>query len=68
MALGVSGVILIWFVRKHRTRGRVFSSMRRFSEVIEDLGLRDIPLQVDPFTWRARKAISAASFNLPCLD
>ena len=28
------------------------NSMRRFSEIIEDLGLRDIPLQGGPFTWR----------------
>ena len=32
--------------------GRVSSSMRRFSKVIEDLELRDIPLQGGPFTWR----------------
>ena len=28
------------------------ASMRRFSEVIEDLGMRDIPLQGGLFTWR----------------
>ena len=28
------------------------SSMRRFSEVIEDLELRNIPLQGGPFAWR----------------
>ena len=27
------------------------SSMRRFSEVIDDLDLRDLPLQGGPFTW-----------------
>ena len=26
--------------------------MRRFTEVVEDLGLRDYPLQGGPFTWR----------------
>ncbi|WJZ96624.1 hypothetical protein VitviT2T_015290 [Vitis vinifera] len=31
--------------------GRVSSSMRRFSEVIDDLDLRDLPLQGGPFTW-----------------
>ena len=34
---------------------RFSSSMRRFSEVIEDLGLRDIPLQGGPFTWRGKE-------------
>ena len=28
------------------------NSMRRFYEIIEDMGLRDIPLQGGPFTWR----------------
>ena len=32
--------------------GRISSSMRRFSDVIADLELRDIPLQGGPFTWR----------------
>ena len=31
--------------------GRVNSAMRRFTEVIDDLGLRDLPLQGGPFTW-----------------
>ena len=31
--------------------GRVTSAMRRFTEVIGDLGLRDMPLQGGPFTW-----------------
>ena len=32
-------------------RGRVTLAMRRFTEVINDLGLRDMPLQGGPFTW-----------------
>ena len=31
--------------------GRVSSTMRHFVEVIDDLGLRDLPLQGGPFTW-----------------
>ena len=32
-------------------RGRVSSTMRRFSKVIDELDLRDLPLQGGPFTW-----------------
>ena len=36
-----------------RNKGSRFShSMRRFSEVMNELGLRDLPLQRGPFTWR----------------
>ena len=42
----------IRFPIERRRGGRISSSMRRFSKVIEDLGLRDILLQGDPFTWR----------------
>ena len=31
--------------------GRVTSAMRHFTEVIDDLGLRNMPLQGGPFTW-----------------
>ena len=31
--------------------GRLSSAMRRFLEVIEDLELRDLPLQGGHFTW-----------------
>ena len=30
----------------------LIASMRRFSEVVEDLELRDFPLKGGPFTWR----------------
>ena len=33
--------------------------MRRFSEVIEDLGLKDIPFQGGPFTWRGGRNSSS---------
>ncbi|RVW28776.1 Transposon TX1 uncharacterized 149 kDa protein [Vitis vinifera] len=32
--------------------GGLSASMRRFTEVVEDLELRDYPLQGGPFTWR----------------
>ena len=32
--------------------GRISHHMRRFNEVINELGLRDLPLQGGPFTWR----------------
>ena len=31
---------------------RLSHSMRRFNEVLNELGLRDLPLQGGPFTWR----------------
>ena len=38
--------------RSERGRGgRMSSSMRRFSKVVEDLELRDLPLQEGVFTW-----------------
>ena len=32
--------------------GRLSASMRRFSEIMEDLELRDLPLQGGSFTWK----------------
>ena len=32
--------------------GRISNSMRRFVDILNDLGLRDLPLQGGPFTWR----------------
>ena len=43
---------MIRFPIERRRGGKILSSMRKFSEVIEDLGLRDILLQRGPFTWR----------------
>ena len=43
---------MIRFPCEHRRGGRISFDMRRFFEVIEDLGLRDIPLTRGPFTWR----------------
>ena len=31
--------------------GRVTQAMRRFAVVLDDLGVRDLPLQGGPFTW-----------------
>ena len=31
--------------------GRVTQAMRRFAVVLDDLGVRDMPLQGGPFTW-----------------
>ncbi|RVW93853.1 Zinc finger CCCH domain-containing protein 37 [Vitis vinifera] len=42
---------MIRFPNERRRGGRVSPSMRRFSEVIDDLDLRDLPLQGGPFTW-----------------
>ncbi|RVW78982.1 Exonuclease 1 [Vitis vinifera] len=42
---------MIRFPNECRRGGRVSSSMRRFLEVIDDLDLRDLPLQGGPFTW-----------------
>ena len=36
---------MIKFPNERRRGGRVSSSMRRFSEVIDELELRDLPLQ-----------------------
>ena len=33
-------------------RGRLTMSMRRFTEIVQDLELRDLPLQRGLFTWR----------------
>ncbi|RVW15364.1 LINE-1 reverse transcriptase-like [Vitis vinifera] len=42
---------LIRFPNESRRGGRLSSSMRRFSKVIDDLDLRDLPLQGGPFAW-----------------
>ena len=41
---------MICFPFERKRGGRTSSSMRRFSDVIKELGLRDIPLQEGPFT------------------
>ncbi|RVW53031.1 hypothetical protein CK203_072745 [Vitis vinifera] len=42
---------MIKFPFKRSRGGRLSSAMRRFLEVIEDLELRDLPLQGGHFTW-----------------
>ena len=43
---------LVRFPEERSRRGGLTASMRRFSEVVEDLELRDYPLRGGPFTWR----------------
>ena len=48
-----------------RTRGgRISNSMRRFSDIMNDLDLRDRPLQGGPYTWRG--GLNGSSMS--CLD
>ena len=42
---------VIRFPSERSREGRISASMRRFSEVIDELALRDLPLQGGPFTW-----------------
>ena len=42
---------LVRFPEERNKGGGLIASMRRFSEVIEDLELRDFPLTGGPFTW-----------------
>ena len=42
---------VIRFPNERSREGRMSGSMRRFSEVIDELALRDLPLQGEPFTW-----------------
>ena len=41
---------MIRFPNERRRGGKMSSSMRRFSKVIDDLDLRDLPLHGGPFT------------------
>ena len=38
--------------KERNSVGRLSHSMRCFIEVLNELGLRDLPLQGGPFTWR----------------
>ena len=40
------------FPDERNKEGRILSSMRRFSQVIEELELKDLPLQGGPYTWK----------------
>ena len=42
---------MIRFPSEHSREGRLSESMRRFSEVIDELASRDLPLQGGPFMW-----------------
>ena len=56
----------IRFPNERRRGGRISSSMRRFSEVIDDLGIRDILLQGGPFTWRGGRNSGSMSRLVSC--
>ena len=43
---------VIHFPNKRSREGRISSSMRRFSQIINELELKDLPLQRGSFTWR----------------
>ena len=43
---------MIRFPSEQNNDGRITCSMRRFAQVIDDLELKYIPAQGDPFTWR----------------
>ena len=43
---------MIRFPRERNREGSISGSMRRFSQVIDELNLKDIPLQGGCFTWR----------------
>ena len=42
---------VIRFPSERSREGRLFGSMRRLSEVTDELALRDLPLQGGPYTW-----------------
>ena len=52
---------MIRFPEEYGRGGGLSASMRRFSEVVEDLELRDFPLQGGPFTWRGGLNIQSHS-------
>ncbi|RVX06274.1 hypothetical protein CK203_027523 [Vitis vinifera] len=39
------------FQRERSRQGRITSAMRRFAQIVDELGLMDIPLQGGVFTW-----------------
>ncbi|RVX04178.1 Transposon TX1 uncharacterized 149 kDa protein [Vitis vinifera] len=48
----VGGDFNIIFSQRERSRqGRITSAMRRFAQIIDDLGLVDLPLQEGMYTW-----------------
>ena len=42
----------IFYLEERSKGGRTHNSMRRFFDILNDLGLRDLPLQGGPYTWR----------------
>ncbi|KAL6342504.1 hypothetical protein AAG906_012100 [Vitis piasezkii] len=56
---------LQWFPEERSRGGGLTASMRRFSEVVEDLELRDYPLRGGPFTWRGGHSPETCLGSLP---
>ena len=52
---------IVRFLKERRNAPRLTTEMRRFSEVIRDLGLRDFPLTGGHFTWIGGLNSQAAS-------
>ena len=44
----------ILYQSERSRNGRITSAMRRFAQIIDDLGLVDLPLQEGPFPWSGR--------------
>ena len=44
--------------------GRISNTIRRFSDILNDLDLRDLPLQGGPYTWR----VGQNGRSMSCLD
>ncbi|RVW34912.1 putative ribonuclease H protein [Vitis vinifera] len=55
------------FPEERSRGGGLTASMRRFSEVVEDLELRDYPLRGGPFTWRGGILPRPVSDHFPIL-
>ena len=52
------------FSNERKRGGRLSPSMRHFAEVVNESGLRDLPFQGSPFTWRG--GLNGRSMS--CLD
>ena len=46
------GFNVIRFLGERNKMGRISSSMRRFSQVIDELELKDLPIPGGPYMWR----------------
>ena len=55
----------IRFPEERKSGGGISTSMRRMSYVIDDMRIRDIPIQRGPFTWRGGRN-NCLMFRLDC--